>query len=273
MRKLILAILLTAIICVAGTAAFFWWYLAPNMTKTTALITDVTHGEVTVLNQFPAVGNLQGFVVQSTQSGSQALVYADNQGKYLIFGGTLIGANGQNITNQNYQTYISPQSASIAFNYIGNVSYIQQGTNNAPHQSYIMFDPNCIFCHRLYEALQPAIASGKLAIRWVPVAFLKASSQGRVYAMLSSKDPLAMLQQNEKNFNEQTEDGGVPPMTSPSTQVVQQLQNNMAFLTETQIVSTPAILYKTANGTPKLYSGFGDPSKLNDLIQSFAQSF
>lgn len=272
MRKIFLSILITAVICIVGSAALFWWYTAPNITNATNLINQVTHGEFTILNQFQAVGNLEGFVVQSTQNGNQAIVYADNKGQYIIYG-TIIGANGQNISNQNYQTYISPQSASIAFNYIGNVTYIQQGSNNAAHQAYILFDPNCIFCHRLFEAMQPAIASGKLAVRWVPVAFLKANSQGRVYALLSSKDPLAMLQQNEKNFNDQTEDGGIPPLSSPSTQVVQQLQNNMAFLTETQIVSTPAILYKTSNGTPKLVSGFGDPCKINDLIQSFAKAF
>ncbi len=272
MRKILLAIIITAIICLGGSAAFFWWYTAPRLATIPPLISEVTHGDASILNQFQSVANLEGYVVQSTQGGSQGIIYVDNRGRYLVIG-QVISANGQNISNQDYQTYISPQSASIAFHYVGNTAYIQQGSNNAPHQAYIIFDPNCIFCHRLYEAMQPAIKSGQLAVRWIPVAFLKPTSQGRVYAMLAANDPLAMLQQNELNFNEQTEDGGIPPLASPSTQVVQQLQNNMAFLTETQINSTPAVLYKLQDGTAKLVSGMPDPSKLNALIQSFTQIF
>lgn len=271
MRRLILAVLITAIVCVAGTSAFFWWYTAPNFNNAMALINQATKGAVSIQNQFPAIGNLEGFVVQSTQNGDQAIIYADNRGRYLVYG-NVIASSGQNITTQNYQTYISPQSASLAFNYVGNTTYIQQGSNNAPHQLYVVFDPNCIYCHHLYEALQPAITAGNLAVRWIPVAFLKSTSQGRAYAILSSKNPVAMLAQNEANFNQQTEDGGIPPLASPSTQVVQQLQNNMAFLTEAQIDSTPASLYKTADGTPKIIFGFPDPAKLAE-IQSGAQVF
>lgn len=273
MRRTILAILITAIICVAGTSAFFWWNNAPNLNNAVALVNTTTHGQVTILNQFQAIGNLEGFVVQSTQNtAEQAIIYADNRGRYLVYG-NIVSSSGQNISTQNYQTYIAPQSASLAFNYVGNTSYIQQGSNSAPHQAYVVFDPNCIFCHRLYAALQPEIQSGQLSVRWIPVAFLKPTSQGRVYAILSSKDPVSMLEQNETNFNEQTEDGGIPPLSSASAQVVQQLQNNMAFLTEAQINSTPAILYKTKDGIAKIVAGFQDSSKLGDLIQSFTQIF
>ncbi len=272
MRKVILAIVITAVVCIAGTASFFWWMTAPKLNKALSLLNQTTHGGATVLRQFESIGNLEGFVVQSTEPGqSQGIVYADNQGRYLIFG-TIIDSTGQNISNQDYQTYIQPASASLAFNYIANVTYIQQGANNAPHQAYILFDPNCVFCHRLFQAVQPAISSGQLAVRWIPVAFLKPTSKGRVYAMLSSQDPLAVMQQNEANFDEQSENGGVPPLTSASTAVEQQLQNNMAFLTETQINSTPTILYKTSDGTAKIANGV-DPAKLEGLIQSFSSIF
>jgi len=272
MRKALLTILITAIICFAGSAAFFWWYTAPNLSLVPNLMNKAFHGKVTILNQFPATDNLEGYVVQSTENTSQAIVYADNRGRYLVVG-QLIDADGQSISSQDYQHYISPESSSLAFNYISSVAYIQQGSNDAPHQAYVLFDPNCIFCHRLYEAMQPAIKSGELAVRWVPVAFLKPSSQGRVYALLAAKDPVAMLAQNEKNFNEETESGGIPPLSTASSQIVQQLQNNMAFLTSTQITATPAVLYKLADGTPKLDTGMVDPTKLKAMIDSFSKIF
>ncbi len=272
MRKTMLTIFTTAIICIASCAGVYWWYTAPNSSNAPHLINQISHGNLTVLNQFNAIGNLEGYVVQSTQDSSQSIIYMDNQQHYLI-SGTVIAADGSDISAQNYQTYIAPQSASVAFNYIGNVTYIQQGSNTAAHQAYILFDPNCIYCHRLFQALQPAIQQGTLAVRWIPVAFLKESSAGRAYAILSSANPTAMLLQNESNFNESTEDGGVPPLDSPSSKVQQQLKNNMAFLTETQLTATPAILYKSKNGIANIIPGMVSPDKLNAMIAGFSLCF
>lgn len=273
MRKTLLTILITALISIAGCFGLFWWETTPNNQSALDLINQVTHGNVTVLNQFPSVGNLEGYVIQTTDANhAQSVVYVDHRGRYLIFG-TLISKQGQNLSNQDYQTYIAPQAASVAFNYISNVTYIEQGRSQAPHQAYIVFDPNCVFCHRLFLALQPFIQQGTLAVRWIPVAFLKPTSKGRVYAILSSPNPLSMMLQNESTFNEQTENGGVPPLNTPSSQVIQQLQNNMAFLTEAQINSTPTLLYKTNSGIANLTSGMIDPSRLNALIQGLGSCF
>lgn len=272
MRKTFLTILITAAISFGISAGLFWWFESPKLDNATALLNQVTHGSVTILNQFSAIDNLEGYVVQSTQNNAQTILYIDNRGRYLL-SGTILDQNMQNISAQNYQTYIAPQSASTAFNYLANVSYIQQGSNSAPHQAYIVFDPNCIFCHRLFETLQPFIQNGSLAIRWVPVAFLKATSTGRAYAMLSSSNPEAVLIQNEKNFNEATEEGGIPPLSNPSAKVQQQLQNNMAFLTESQIQAAPAIFYKNASGIASMMPNITDPSKIAAVIQGFGASF
>lgn len=271
-KNFTLSILATAVISATLTAACFMWWMNGIKSQPANLINQITHGNAVILNQFNAVGNLQGFVIQSSHDSNQSIIYADNQGRYVVFG-TLIGADGHNISEQNFQQYIAPQSANVAFSYIGSTAWIQQGSNTAPHQMYVIFDPNCIFCHRLYEALQPFIQKGQLAVRWLPVAFLKASSTGKAYALLSSPKPLDMLEQNEKNFNEATEDGGIPPLNTPSAAVQQQLQNNMAFLTEAQITAAPALLYKTNNGSAKLDMGMIDPGKLKDLINNVGKSF
>ena len=272
MRKMILTIFITAIICIAACAGVYWWYTAPNSGNAPRLINQISHGNLTVLSQFNAIGNLEGYVVQSTQDNTQSIIYMDNQQRYLV-SGTIIGSDGTDVSAQDYQTYIAPQSASLAFNYIANVTYIQQGSNSAAHQAYILFDPNCIYCHRLFEALQPAIQKGTLAVRWVPVAFLKQTSTGRAYAILSSPDPLAMLLQNESDFNESTEDGGVPPLNSASLKVQQQLKNNMAFLTETQLTATPAILYKSKTGIANIIPGMVSQDKLDTMIEGFSVCF
>jgi thiol:disulfide interchange protein DsbG len=267
-----LSLLATALVSASITASGFLWWTNGIKSQPENLINQVTHGNAVILNQFNAVANLQGFVVQSSRDNNQSIIYADNQGRYLIFG-TVIGADGRDISQQNFQQYIAPQSANVAFNYVGSTAWIAQGSKDAPHQMYVVFDPNCIYCHRLYDALQPFIKNGTLAVRWLPVAFLKPTSNGRVYAMLSSANPLQMLTQNENNFDEASENGGIPPLENPSATVKQQLQNNMAFLTEAQISATPALLYKTTNGNTRLDVGMVDPSKLKDLISTIGKSF
>lgn len=267
-----LSILAAIIISSALTSIGFMLWMNGIKGQPSNLVNQVTNGNAVILNQFNALDNLQGFVIQDARTNNQSIVYADSQGRYLVFG-TVIDAKGRNVSQQNFQQYIAPQSANVAFNYIGSTTWIQQGSNSAPHQLYVIFDPNCTYCHRLYESLQPFIADGSLAVRWVPVAFLKPTSNGRVYAILSSPTPVKMLAQNEASFNETSEDGGVPPLSNPSALVKQQLQNNMAFLTETQIIATPALLYKTNAGGEKLDMGLSDPSKLKDIIGNIGQSF
>ena len=265
--------ILTAIVFGAATTAFgFWWWINGFKNQPSILINQITNGSAVILNQFNSIANLEGFVVQQSKGSGQSIIYADNQGRYLVFG-TIITADGHNISAQNYQQYIAPKAADVAFNYVGNTTWIQQGSPTALHQLYIVFDPNCTYCHQLFEALQPLIAKGDVSVRWIPVAFLKPSSNGRVYALLSSADPLQMLKQNEADFNEQTEDGGVPPLSNPSSTVQQQLQNNMAFLTEAQINATPALLYKTKPGTAKLDIGIANSAKLEDFVRSIGQCF
>ncbi len=267
-----LSILASIILSCSLTTAGFMWWLNGIKNQPINLINQITHGNAIILNQFNAVANLQGFVVQSSHDHNQSIIYADTQGRYLVLG-TIVGADGRNISEQNYQQYIAPQSANVAFNYIGSTAWIQQGSNDAPHQMYVIIDPNCIYCHRLYESLQPFIESGQLAVRWLPVAFLKNTSIGRAYALLSSANPLQTLAQNEKNFDEASENGGVPPLNNPSALVQQQLQNNMAFLTEAEINATPALLYRTVNGNARLDMGMIDPTKLKDLISNVGKSF
>jgi len=271
-KVFILSSLAALILGAFVTAAGFWWWLNGFKNQPSSLLSQMTNGNAVILNQFNAIGNLEGFVVQNNRNSNQSIVYVDNQGRYLILG-TVLSADGHNLSEQNYQQYIAPKASNVAFSYIGNTSWIQQGSNSAPHQLYVVFDPNCTFCHRVYVALQPFIAKGDLAVRWIPVAFLKPSSMGKVYAILSSSNPLQMMAQNEANFNEGTEDGGIPPLTNPSARVRQQLQNNMAFLTEAQINATPALLYKTRQGVAKLDIGVSNPGKLEDLVNTMGQCF
>jgi thiol:disulfide interchange protein DsbG len=150
---------------------------------------------------------------------------------------------------------------------------VEQGSPQAPHKAYVIFDPNCVYCHRLYAALQPQIASGQLTVRWVPVGFLKSSSPGKAYAILSAQNPVQALQKNEQNFNEAIEEGGITPVKNPSAAIKDQFNKNMQFMVQNQITATPVILFKNANGSPKSVMGLPDPSKMNSIINSMSSNY
>lgn len=65
------------------------------------------------------------------------------------------------------------------------------GSPAATIKIQVIFDPNCPYCARLYLKLKQQYPT--VPIRWVPIAYLVASSGPRGAAILQSKDPAASL--------------------------------------------------------------------------------
>ncbi len=62
-----------------------------------------------------AVDGLTGFVIQSNQGGSSSgILYADAKGQYL-FAGSIINAQGQDLTQQYTNQYINSKIAGPAY--------------------------------------------------------------------------------------------------------------------------------------------------------------
>ncbi|MGC2520684.1 MAG: hypothetical protein WA373_16435, partial [Burkholderiales bacterium] len=52
---------------------------------------------------------------------------------------------------------------------------VAEGAASPKRTLYVFFDANCWYCHLTWKALQPYERAG-LQVRWVPVAYQKASS-------------------------------------------------------------------------------------------------
>lgn len=74
-----------------------------------------------------------------------------------------------------------------------------QGAATSKNVIYVFFDPNCVFCHFAWKALQPYVKAG-LQVRWVPVGFLKPTSAQRAAAIREAKTPTQALDFNEQHF-------------------------------------------------------------------------
>ncbi|TNF65978.1 MAG: thiol:disulfide interchange protein DsbG [Gammaproteobacteria bacterium] len=224
-----------------------------NPKKAEKLVNKVTYGQAKIIRSFDANDQLYGYVIQS-KGGQEGILYVAKDGSFL-FSGSYYNQDGVNQQRIDYEKYIQPKTAIAAFKEAKNTHYIEQGKQNAPHKAYIIADPNCHFCHLLYQSLQPEIQSGNLAVRWILIGAVKPDSAAKTMAIFDSANPLKALEENEHNFNESREEGGIAPDAKPSAQAKAQLDKNMQFMMNNKMYVTPIILYKTVNGLVKMDQG------------------
>lgn len=233
----------------------------------TKLVTSVIQGNAKITQEFQGIGNLKGFVLQSTQSSDQTVVYADDQGRYMV-AGALINPAGQNLAQSDLQKYVNDPMAPAILKEVSTLHSFYQGQTKAPHQAYILAEPNCSACHALYQTIAPAIQSGSLGVHWVMLAFRQAQSAGQVAAMWQSPDPASVFANNEANFNESSETGGAAPLPDQqiSAETKKDLAANLKFLEKYNFVGTPVIIYQNTQGQPEVIRGYLPGKAMLDAV-------
>ncbi len=245
--------------------------IAPEQTATSALslsaakqlLNEVTHGQASAEKVFPGPGGLAG--IEVSMQGHPTVAFATADGKYLV-AGPVINAQGQDAAHAamiKLGLIPKPASAVVLAEKAAKADSFVLG-NRGPEMTAFV-DPNCIYCHKFYEAAKPLIAAGKLRVRYVVVAFLKPSSMPKAAAILGAKDPAAAMAENEKGFDEATEEGGIAPAQHPVPATVSAVENNTKLLSETGEVATPTLLYCNQQGKAILAHGL-DKSSLEDFV-------
>ncbi|HEX4268319.1 MAG TPA: thiol:disulfide interchange protein DsbG [Steroidobacteraceae bacterium] len=206
----------------------------------------VKAGKVKVVNQFATdVPGLTGYIV-TNQDGTQ-VVYGDDG--YLIVG-HVISPKGTDLTDD-YRNRYSPKAdlAGIVGKLDAGGHLINEGRTTAP-LLYVFADPNCIFCYHFYKMAEPLVASGRLRLRWVMVAFLQSSSGPKAAAILSATDPRSALHADEDRFDVTHESGGVAPAAGQDKALQGLLQAHVTALEVIGAgsVGTPTLLYRDAHG-------------------------
>ncbi len=246
-------------------------------TPAAQLVNKIMNGQGTIAESFAAVGGLTGFVVKSSQ-GNNGIVYADKKGTYL-FAGSIINAQGQDMTQFYTNQYITSKIAGPAYTAALGMSYFTQGADNAPHKAIVIFDPNCSYCHMLYQELKPMMDAGQVQVRWLPVAFRDPTSPGKSAALLNAgTGAVAMMDQNEKAFNTSTEEGGITPLVPDEknpvlTKVFSEVQMNTQFFSQFGFQGTPTILYKQNDGKVVMVPGYIQGQAFQTMVSSMGSSF
>ncbi|OGI42130.1 MAG: hypothetical protein A2150_07420, partial [Candidatus Muproteobacteria bacterium RBG_16_64_11] len=112
---------------------------------------------------------------------------------------------------------------------------IQQATwirdGKSAHVIYVFFDPNCPYCHKVYEMLRPQVQRGAVELRWVVTGKLMATSAGKAAAMLEARDPTEAFYRNERGFSQATGSfGGIEEEPAPREDTLRKLKANLDLL-------------------------------------------
>ncbi|MBN6739406.1 thioredoxin fold domain-containing protein [Acidithiobacillus sp. MC6.1] len=156
------------------------------------------------------------------------------------------------------------QDAAPLLQRLDHAHWIAQG--HGPHVLYVIFDPNCPYCHVLYDELQPRIQPDQLTVRYVPVGYLAPSSFGKAAAILEAKNPLAAIQKNETGFNVTSHDGAIPEIL-PNTASTNALHSNMGILKATGQKIVPTLIYTRRDNTVKIIKGTPDQADLPAVLK------
>jgi thiol:disulfide interchange protein DsbG len=236
------------------------------------LVNQLTHNQYQVINTFTASNGWTGVVLQSKTNKTGTIVYVDPKANY-VFYGTILDANGNNLSQAYSQKYLMNIVMQELSQDVVQANWIQQGSDNAAHKLYIFFDPNCIYCHRLYQNIQNDIASGVLQVRWIPVGLVKDDSAGKSAKILSAdntNEALALLKLDESSFNYLTEEGGITALAKGNDKVsqkaYQQVEQNNQLFEKYGFSGTPVIVYKNSKGKPSLIPGYVRSDQLTQVI-------
>ncbi|HKJ10323.1 MAG TPA: thioredoxin fold domain-containing protein [Gammaproteobacteria bacterium] len=135
---------------------------------------------------------------------------------------------------------------------------------------YVIFDPNCPYCHVVYQESQAHL--NKYQFRWIPVDVLTRSSPGKAAALLAAHKPVAALRLNENRFvRKRGKLGGIKPLHSIPPSVATELKDNVAVLRASGTEVVPKLLYLRRDGKVRLIVGAVDGKDLSATLRDVAR--
>jgi thiol:disulfide interchange protein DsbG len=205
----------------------------------------VTSGKLKVMSRFATeIPGITGYIVSSPDGNTQ-VVYGDAG---YLFVGHVISPKGVDLTNDYRERYSpKPDYAAVVSGLDARGHLISEGRAAAP-LLYVFADPNCIFCYHFYRMAEPLVASGRLQLRWVMVAFLQSTSGAKAAAILSAHDPRAALHADEDRFDVSHESGGIAPAAAQVKALQDVLQAHVSAMDTLGSNGTPTLLYRDARG-------------------------
>ena len=230
-----------------------------------ALVLGQTAGVFTLARRFDAPLGLRGYLVTS-ELGQPVVLYTDPAGTHLVLG-ALLTADGDNVALPVLNDYLDQHLLPSLYRDLGAATAIHQGQAQAP-LLYVLFDPACPHCARLYQDLAPRVAAGEVAVRWIPVNTL---GEGQAAARLAEA---AQQGQGEAALAAAL---AASPEAVPATAdapvsdaAVAAVARNQELFDALGSSGTPQMFYQARSGGFQLVRGAPDAEELALILQSLA---
>ena len=222
---------------------------------------------VTVVGTFPSAGGLTAW---AGYRGQQPIaLYATPDGKHLI-AGTLLDDRGNDVNQEALKKAVTQPMADAAWGQVEKSHWIADGSGKAPRIVYVLTDPNCPYCNKLWSDARPWINAGKVQLRHIMVGILTPTSAGKAAALLTSKNPAAALAAHEQANTavnakvmaagrpKPLDDNGIKPLGKIPAAAQAQLDANEQLMENLQLRATPALIWRDDKGAVQTRTGAPD---------------
>lgn len=201
-----------------------------------------------IVDKFDAPSGLTGYA--ATFQGRSIAIYLTGDKRHAIVG-TLVDAQGKDMTTEPLQKIVSGPQAEKAWAQLEAAAWVRDGSKDAKTIIYEFTDPNCPYCHNFWQMARPWIAAGQVQIRHVLVGIIKPDSVPKAATILAADNPEVALTRNEHNFQQ----GGIKVANSIPDAARKKVAANSALMESLGYFATPTILYQTKSGTVGVIQG------------------
>ena len=216
---------------------------------------------VTVEAQFDTGTGLKGYAARA--QGEALALYLTPDGKHVI-AGTMLDANGQEVTGAQLRKHLPQPEFGSAWPLLEQATWVREGPQSAKRVIYVFTDPECPYCHKLWQAMQPHVGP-QLQVRHILVGTLKATSLPKAAAILQHADPAKALEQHEKSFTR----GGIAPASQIASSTNGKLERNHKLMKSLDLAGTPAVFYRDRSGKVRRVVGMPDAGTLErEILQA-----
>jgi thiol:disulfide interchange protein DsbG len=217
-----------------------------------------------VVAKFDAGYGFEGYVIETPQQ--EAIIY-HNEEKNISFSGMMLIDGGINVTEEHYETEIPAKDySSVLAEVVQDNTVLTEGQADAEKELWVFFDPNCPYCHTIWETTRSFIDSGELKVHWMPVAFLSNTSAGKVAKFWQAEDQVAVFNEAEAKFNQ----GGSTPLRSSeiTRETREMLEKNLDYMGDFGSNGTPTVIYETKEGGVKVISSSMSEERMRSFLDN-----
>ncbi|MBU1357275.1 MAG: thiol:disulfide interchange protein DsbG [Gammaproteobacteria bacterium] len=222
---------------------------------------------ITVVGTFPAAGGLTAWAAFKGQT--PLALYATPDGKHVV-AGTMLDARGDEVNQAALEQAVAKPMTQGAWSQVERSTWIADGSDKAAKVVYVLTDPNCPYCNKLWSDARPWVDSGKVQLRHIIVGILTPTSAGKAAALLADRNPAAALDAHErKNVAANAKalssgrprplaDDGLKPLASIPPAIEAKLNANEKLMASLRLQATPALIWRDAKGMMQTRTGAPD---------------